>query len=215
MSKSNVLTTKNIYVSKVSVAELPRSHGVANSYKALLTKVSRLLLKHCLVQLGRSTDMEIDLDHNGKPFWRNSELKFNISHSHDWIVCCIAGDPVGIDVQKYIDLSNPVHAAEFIYSLNDFNYYSKSDSKSVIEVWCQKEAAVKLSGIGLKQPFRSIMLDKLPNNTFKAKIDRSECSLTPILIKSGYACWVATYFSNPNIIFLKNELSSSEAITTT
>lgn len=205
---------KNIYVSKVCTAELPRSHCVKYS-KAFLTKVSRLLLKHCLVQLGGCSDLEIDLDHNGKPFWRNSELKFNISHSHDWIVCCIATDSVGIDVQKYVDLSNPTHAADFIYSLNDLNFYNKKDSKNVIEVWCQKEAAVKLSGIGLRQPFRSIILDKLPDNTFKAKINSTECNLTPIRIKSGYACWVATYFSNPNIIFLNNELSSSEAITAT
>lgn len=214
MSKSNISAMKNIYVSKVSLAELPRSHCLKYS-KAFLTKVSRLILKHCLFQLGRSSDMDIDLDPNGKPFWRNSELNFNISHSHDWIVCCIASDPVGIDVQKYVDLSNPTQAAEFIYSLNDFNLYNKWDPKNVIEVWCQKEAAVKLSGIGLRQPFRSIMLDKLSDNTFKAKIKSTECNLTPIRIKSGYACWVATYFSNPNIIFLNNELSTSEAISAT
>lgn len=113
----------------------------------------------------------IGKDSWGKPFCISpaTNICFNISHSGRWIVCAVAEQPIGIDVQQIIPLSIHqqkcmsqkilTHSEQMICwesSLIDFNTYLH---------WrfSMKECCVKAVGLGLRYPFNTISLTGGPN----------------------------------------------------
>ena len=45
-------------------------------------------------------DSDVETDKHGKPYFANSDLKFNLSHSGRYVVAAVSDFEVGIDIQK-------------------------------------------------------------------------------------------------------------------
>ena len=86
-------------------------------------------------------------NHNKKPLTNN--FFFNISHKEDYVVAVISKQKIGIDIEK-IKTTN----------LNIINYFctpkekeyilnSKNKYKSLFEIYCLKEAYIKMLGTNL------------------------------------------------------------------
>lgn len=114
--------------------------SVIYSYIALKT-----LLKSLNIDLDQ---IEIVLDKNGKPVFKDKSLKihFNISHSHNLVVVAVSDHPIGIDVQKF---SKPNHKIIKRY----FNAYQQTMLKQTInqtalytKYWTVFESELKLFG---------------------------------------------------------------------
>ena len=91
-----------IYLPKAS-DHVKRKVARLKSDKAIRETLSAYLLLHkACEELGlNSIDGEIATDEHGKPYFVNARDKyFNISHSHDRVMCAIGDVPVGCDVQK-------------------------------------------------------------------------------------------------------------------
>ena len=98
----------------------------------------------------------------GKPFVKNLNIEFNISHSADMVVCAVHDKPVGIDVEliRPINLTVAKRVCsddELIYifgkapSKNDFTFIDNVDILTrFFEIWTAKEAYGKCLGCGLK-----------------------------------------------------------------
>ncbi|MBU3134177.1 4'-phosphopantetheinyl transferase superfamily protein [Clostridium gasigenes] len=106
-------------------------------------------------------------DNNGKPYCKESPIKFNISHSNDIVVCAFSEVEIGIDVE-YINFQNKEICN--IYSLVLSNtelleIHLLSEQKDRIhyfyQLWCCKESYVKKIGIGLKKKFSDIDIKKI------------------------------------------------------
>lgn len=83
---------------------------------------------------------------NGKPSIKDLDgLHFNISHCGDMMLCAVALDPVGIDIEKIsdIDIKN---AAQY-FSGQELNRISdlpeQEQKKAFFRLWTQKEAVAK------------------------------------------------------------------------
>lgn len=114
--------------------------SVFYSYIALKT-----LLKSLNIDLDQ---IEIVLDKNSKPVFKDKSLKihFNISHSYNLVAVAISDSPIGIDVQKF---SVPNHKIVKRY----FNTYQQSMIKQSInqtalytKYWTIFESELKLFG---------------------------------------------------------------------
>ena len=94
---------------------------------------------------------------NGKPFLENSNTKFNLSHSGDWVVMAIAEAEVGIDVE----LIRPVnyHIAERFFSKDEVTILNLREGKDKLnyffDLWTLKESYLKLIGTGLTRSLSS------------------------------------------------------------
>ena len=119
-----------------------------------LSLTGKLLLSHGLKDMGYYEDalQEIYYSGNGRPFFQNLQIDFNISHSKDIIICAIAPQcKVGIDIQHVVKISKRA-SSFFLHPLED----QDMDNHSKITVWAKKEAIGKVDGNGLGMAFTEI-----------------------------------------------------------
>ena len=107
-----------------------------------------LLLKNVLEQ------HEIDISNisygpHGKP--ELPDIYFNLSHSHDYVVCAISDKPVGCDIEKVGKSREGV--AERFFTEKERMYLSTFEEKDRLNefyrIWTMKESYLKMTGEGL------------------------------------------------------------------
>lgn len=118
-----------------------------------------------------SEKLEFGVNGNGKPYLINGELKFNISHSGDYVAVAVnENKEVGIDIEKIREIS--AHTAKHIFSDSDklFVFQSENIPRSKItdpqtlvrffKVWTYKEAYSKMTGEGITDNLKNISYDE-------------------------------------------------------
>ncbi|MBR2715076.1 MAG: 4'-phosphopantetheinyl transferase superfamily protein [Ruminococcus sp.] len=114
--------------------------------------------KWCAV---REESIKFEKGPHGKPYAKNLKAEFNISHSHDMVVCAVSDKPVGIDIEKIRPINLSV--AKRICTEDELLYlfgftpentdFTHCENYEVLErffrLWTAKEAFVKHSGEGL------------------------------------------------------------------
>lgn len=150
--------------------------------------LGRILLQYGLNKYFGINDYEIDHTTNHKPFLKNLEVCFNISHAGNLVICGISKLPIGVDIE-YID-----HKINFIdfksqMTSNEFHKIQNSADKikSFFVYWTEKEAAIKAHGKGLLIPLKSFEI--FQNQTM---IENEKFYLKEIFIHEEYQCCVAS-----------------------
>jgi len=96
-------------------------------------------------------EIEIVKNDNGKPFIKDKNIYFSISHSYGLIVCAISNKNIGIDVEKIKPIS--LKTIDMFASIHEKNYITKT-YKNIEErfftIYTLKEAYVKMYGFDLK-----------------------------------------------------------------
>lgn len=132
------------------------------------------------------SDIIFGTEKNGKPFAVNAQIKFNASHSGNMVVCAVADNEIGIDIEKIRNV-NPktVHRfatgseIEIINSLPD----------GFFRIWTLKEAYFKCIGTGLGSDIKNI--------SFDISGEKITCSESGFVFEfkntaDGYICSVCT-----------------------
>ena len=94
--------------------------------------------------------LPIAVDSNGKPYFEDSKLHFNISHSGDWVACAIADMEVGLDIQVISEYNPKLCKRFFVDKEIEYILASENKDSAFTEIWCKKEARLKSNGMGLK-----------------------------------------------------------------
>ncbi len=105
---------------------------------------------------------------HGKPLLPKGEAYFNISHSGNYIVCCVDDSPCGIDIEIIKDRN--LNAAKRFCTDNEMQYINRSVDKNValLEIWTKKEAYFKSFGCGIATCLTA--LDTLKTKGFATKV---------------------------------------------
>lgn len=159
------------------------------------------------------SSIQIHKTPEGKPYLEQSELQFNLSHSHDLAVYAFTTHtPVGIDIEKIRDTYNEGVAQRF-FSVNEYEAFSKqpNEQKQVefFRIWTSKEALIKALGKGLRFPLTSFSIPPRETNQeihLKNQLPPQTWHLKTIDFFPGYAlaCVSAqpltevSYFEWPN-----------------
>lgn len=114
--------------------------------KSILKDTSSLFLKEILNNEYNIYNYEIIKNKNGKPYLKNSNLFFNISHKKDIIVIAVSDNEVGIDIE-YIDKDKEIKKAllNSFFSKNEINYID-NNIENFFEVFTKKESYIKMLG---------------------------------------------------------------------
>lgn len=138
--------------------------------------VGRGILRELIARYIKNSPKTIKLDYtqHGKPFLVTSsssnELYFNLSHSHDCIVCAFTKNiDVGIDVELYQPQFTIEDVAKYCFSKQEYdklqNLSSYQKHSYFYSVWTLKEAFVKSIGLGLTYDLQQIKIDLLPQES--------------------------------------------------
>lgn len=108
-----------------------------------------LLLKKVLQMHGADVD-NIRLGANGKP--ELDDICFNLSHSHEMVVCAVSEKAVGCDIEKI--KKAPEKLAERYFCENEIIHLNKFQNeekeREFFRLWTMKESYMKMTGEGMK-----------------------------------------------------------------
>lgn len=92
----------------------------------------------------------------GKPYFENSALHFNLSHTDTLVCAALSQKPVGVDVQTLTAPSDGV--IRRVLSEREQHLLRRSDDPTALftRFWTQKEAYAKWTGEGLSCTFSSL-----------------------------------------------------------
>lgn len=87
----------------------------------------------------------------GKPYFTEGDWHFSISHTKHHAFCALSEHPVGIDAEE-LDRKCSLHLADKVLSPGEKAQFDAAADKhrALLTFWVLKEAAVKLTGEGLR-----------------------------------------------------------------
>lgn len=111
-------------------------------------------------------DFVIVRNEYGKPYQETVPgLFFNISHSGTMVACAIAGENIGIDIQKRaegVKVREKVFCPEELREVCNAEESGTADSPCLFtELWTKKESYLKLTGEGLRKAMTSLHVRKM------------------------------------------------------
>ena len=115
----------------------------------LLTAVSyKMLFKYCGVNCP-----EIEIKNNGKPYLKNENVYFSISHSKNLALLVLSSSEVGADIENTKKERDYLSLAERYFTENECLEIKESENikESFIRFWTAKEAYIKYTGEGFRR----------------------------------------------------------------
>lgn len=160
-----------IYICDISNLEIEKEN-----YKSKESKVGHLLLKYALKNEGINlNDYNLSYNLNGKPYIKDINYHFNISHSNNLVCLIIDDNECAVDIEIYDCNRNFDKIVNKYFNINDKEIYYSLDlderNNFFYSIWVQIETHVKFLGLNMinaknleyqKYPFK-IISDKLNN----------------------------------------------------
>jgi len=93
---------------------------------------------------------QICYSEQGKPYFKDSDLHFSISHTKNHAFCCISNTNIGMDAEE-CDREIDLRLAEKFLSPTEKEYFAAAADKRecLLRLWVLKEAYGKLLGKGI------------------------------------------------------------------
>lgn len=99
---------------------------------------------------------EILTEKLGKPYLKDSNISFNLSHTRKGVMCSISENRVGCDIEKIVEKTIAVRS---IFCKNEIEIIENAP-KCFTKIWTLKEAYSKCMGFGLTQKLSGIDFSK-------------------------------------------------------
>ncbi|MBU3184566.1 4'-phosphopantetheinyl transferase family protein [Clostridium estertheticum] len=150
----------------------------------------------------------------GKPCFKGyPTIKFNISHSGNFVICAIDDKPIGIDIEEIKHIEYESIAKNF-FTKSELDYIIKQNPDSKLskfyEIWTLKESYIKCCGQGLTRSLKSFSIDIDKCHNIKVIPDEyNEYEFKTFDTIPGYkvaVCSVSKQISNNVIMINQNSL---------
>ena len=109
---------------------------------------------------------DIYYSNNGKPYIKNSIIKFNYSHSNNYIACSVSFVEMGIDIEDEFDISKDASSLYLPGIESDFR-----------RVFVSKEAYCKLIGDFDDEFFKKLDINTITKNNYTISCDQYDLVL--------------------------------------
>ena len=103
---------------------------------------------------------EILTEKIGKPYFKNSNILFNLSHTRNGVICSIYKNRVGCDIENIVEKIIP---AKSILCPNEMEMIGEN-TRYFTKIWTLKEAYSKCTGLGLTEKLNNIDFSRFINN---------------------------------------------------
>ncbi len=122
-----------------------------NWQDAQLSLLGRLLLRYGLrINNGPERKYNIGYTSYNKPFLIDSDIKFNISHAGEVVVCVLSdSNDVGVDIEIIVDINIDDFESQMTIAEQNYIRLEKNSKIAFFDFWTKKEAVIKANGKGL------------------------------------------------------------------
>lgn len=177
----NNLSDLNVEISSQRKTKVEHFSFIDDKKRCILAEV---LLKKGLKYFN-IYDYELIYNENNKPYIKDSNIYFNISHSGDYVAIIMSDVEVGIDIQKIKELK--LNIAKRFFHENEYQrIIDEKDVNKQTELfyiyWTMKEAYTKAIGKGLA----------IPLNSFDVTDSNFDYNFQEIEIDDNYKCFVCS-----------------------
>ena len=108
-------------------------------------------------------DYNLFYNEDGKPFLKDSNLYFNVSHSGSLTVIGISQFDLGIDIEIIKERKFIKKIVNKVFNDQEKEEFEKKNQDEGLDyftkIWTKKEAYTKLIGTGMKKYFQDVPLD--------------------------------------------------------
>lgn len=134
-------------------------------YKFMIDKktslIAYLLLTYGIKkEFGIKKMPEVLTEKFGKPYLKNRNISFNLSHTRNGVMCSIYKNRVGCDIENVVKKIIP---AKSILCPNEIAMIG-DNTKYFTKIWTLKEAYSKCTGLGLTEKLNNIDFSEFINN---------------------------------------------------
>lgn len=146
-----------MYIDQGRVADDPR---VRTKH---MSEMGGRLLEYAVSRLYRIGVPELTRSkgEHGKPYFcEHPEIRFNISHTGNLVMCAVSDFEIGVDVQEKEQI-NTDRIAKKIMSLGEYGKYLASSERQdfFYRIWVMKESYVKWTGDGITRELCSLPMN--------------------------------------------------------
>lgn len=119
----------------------------------------RLLLKRGLTDIGSAASLnDIKCNDYGKPYFENSSIVFNITHSENFVACIVSDDTSSIGIDAEVVKVRDTTDFKDLWNKDEWADIQRNDIAVFYRYWTCKEAVVKAIGKGLDIPLNQISI---------------------------------------------------------
>lgn len=147
---AKISSYKEELLNSLNEEELAKVNRLKKEDDRIRKVLSILLLKYVLTNNSILNQALIYNDY-GKPYLKDNNLFFNISHSNEYVVCALSDQEVGVDIEKVRPKNDLVISKCFSPSEQEYIV----DDSDFTKVWTLKESYIKNIGTGLKTKLNS------------------------------------------------------------
>lgn len=127
-----------------------------------------LTIREILKEISHPQDFTYTYGQNGKPYFNNLPIYFNLSHSGDYVLCVVADTEVGADIQQMND-NDYWRTAERFFQQDEVAMMRQlatveEQKRLFYKLWTRKEAYGKFTGEGITKALSADMID-FPKDT--------------------------------------------------
>ncbi len=109
---------------------------------------NRCLGAGLLLSYEMKSKAEIAYNEFGKPFFTDfPDVKFNISHSGDFVLASFSDRDIGVDIEKIRDID--LSLADRVFTKKESSFIKERGVEAFFEFWTLKESYVKALGKGI------------------------------------------------------------------
>jgi len=142
---------------------------------------------------------EIKYTMYNKPYFEDSLVEFNISHSGEIVVCALSDEhQMGIDIEVITN----IELQDFKSQMTEKEWSTVNNSgdkrETFFNYWTQKEAVIKAHGQGLSLPLKSFEIRD--NST---QINDQIFYLKEVSIDKNYKCYISSKINMDEVIVKK------------
>lgn len=159
-----------------------------NWQDAQLSLLGRLLLRYGL-QVNNVCEEKDTIGYTpyNKPFLTDCDIKFNISHAGELVVCALSDYiDVGIDVEVISDINSEDFESQMTSKERSFIRNGEDSNHIFFDYWTQKEAVIKANGKGLSIPLKSFEITNCAT-----QINNVNFFVKAIYLDEKYKCHIA------------------------
>lgn len=106
-------------------------------------------------------EITIERDRYGKPFLKQGDLFFNVSHSGDYLAAAVSEKPVGIDLERIRQVKEGMYRK--VVRPEEQVLIGTDRTRDFIRLWTLKESFVKAEGYGMRIPFKKYYFSREEN----------------------------------------------------